>query len=591
MLVHCLFQKAKGFWPMTRISQLLCVWLLFSCAMFGQTVYFTYQMGGPLPAAQYYTFADQYTYPYPPLQNLTVGTSGQSWISASLVNPAYGPAVLIRVNPVGLAPGGYVGSVNVYSSNPMSFGVTVILSVKGPPPVNAYPSALVFNAVQGSSPPAPQLLTVNDSYWGAPIYSLLPTPLPAWLNVSLYSGNVTYPWYWVGNTPFTLQVAISPGFASLGPGTYTTALHFSTTMYGTDDVAVPITLVVAGTPSVLKASPTQINVSYTTGQPMLPAFDVQVTSSGNPLAASVSTNVPWLHTSSPIGTTPFTASFSVDLTALNPGTYAGQILISTTPFNSNPSSQLVAVTLTLTANNLPAIDSVLNAASHKPTIAPGAWISIMGKNFSPDTVQATTQWLSTTLNGVSVQMSGTGAMYDLLVHYVSPTQINAFVPFEVSPYMYGPQGAKLTVTTAAGTASSTVDCEAIAPALFSWGTDNYATGTLSNGMMIGDDPGMSPASVGSMITVYGTGFGQTNPNSQAVNGPMLPHPLAAQVTATIGGVPAEVSWAGMIGMGLYQFNLKVPELPGLPGTQSYPIVLSIAGADSPTVMLPYKIGN
>lgn len=243
----------------------------------------------------------------------------------------------------------------------------------------------------------------------------------------------------------------------------------------------------------------------------------------------------------------------------------------------------MAVTLTLTANNLPAIDSVLNAASHKPTMAPGAWISIMGKNFSSNTVQATSQRLSTALNGVSVQMSGTGVLYDLVVHYVSPTQINAFDPFEVSLYYYGPQGAKLRVTTATGTASSTVDCEAIAPAPFSWGTDNYATGTLSNGMMIGDDPGMSPASAGSMITVYGTGFGQTNPNSKAVNGPMSPHPLAAAVTATIGGVPAEVSWAGMIGMGLYQFNLTVPVLPG---SGQYPLVVSGAGANSPTVMIP-----
>lgn len=164
-------------------------------------------------------------------------------------------------------------------------------------------------------------------------------------------------------------------------------------------------------------------------------------------------------------------------------------------------------------------------------------------------------------------------------------KINAFVPFEVSPYFYGPLGAKLTVTTATGTASATVDCEAIAPALYGWGTDNYATGTLSNGMMIGDELGMSPASGGSIITVYGTGFGQTNPNSKAVNGTMSPHPLAAQVTATIGRVPAEVSWAGMIGMGLYQFNLKVPDLPG---TGQYPLMLSIAGADSPTVIIPYQ---
>lgn len=61
--------------------------------------------------------------------------------------------------------------------------------------------------------------------------------------------------------------------------------------------------------------------------------------------------------------------------------------------------------------------------------------------------------------------------------------------------------------------------------------------------------------------------------------------LVAKVTATIGGLPAEVQWAGMIGMGLYQFNLKVPALPG---TGQYPVVVSVAGADSPTVMIPYS---
>jgi hypothetical protein len=50
------------------------------------------------------------------------------------------------------------------------------------------------------------------------------------------------------------------------------------------------------------------------------------------------------------------------------------------------------------------------------------------------------------MNGVSVQLSALGGIYGLLVHYVSPTQISAFVPHEVSPLFFGSTaGAQLTV--------------------------------------------------------------------------------------------------------------------------------------------------
>ena len=34
------------------------------------------------------------------------------------------------------------------------------------------------------------------------------------------------------------------------------------------------------------------------------------------------------------------------------------------------------------------------------------------------------------------------------------------------------------------------------------------------------------------------------------------------MTFRIGGVVAPVQWAGMIGSGLYQFNVQVPKVPG-----------------------------
>ncbi|MBM3774560.1 MAG: hypothetical protein FJW37_05285, partial [Acidobacteria bacterium] len=37
-------------------------------------------------------------------------------------------------------------------------------------------------------------------------------------------------------------------------------------------------------------------------------------------------------------------------------------------------------------------------------------------------------------------------------------------------------------------------------------------------------------------------------------------PVRANVTATIGGLPATVTFAGLVGPGVYQINIRVPDL-------------------------------
>jgi uncharacterized protein (TIGR03437 family) len=61
--------------------------------------------------------------------------------------------------------------------------------------------------------------------------------------------------------------------------------------------------------------------------------------------------------------------------------------------------------------------------------------------------------------------------------------------------------------------------------------------------------------------------------SQAVFPPAI---LAAPVGVTIGGVAAQVKWAGLIGPGLYQVNVQVPAVAA--GDQ--PVTMSIAGFQS-----------
>ena len=87
------------------------------------------------------------------------------------------------------------------------------------------------------------------------------------------------------------------------------------------------------------------------------------------------------------------------------------------------------------------------------------------------------------------------------------------------------------------------------------------------------------------MVLYGTGFGATNPT--APNG-MLPTaalPLTLLPTVTVGGKPATVSFAGLVGPGLYQFNLVLPAGTTVGGTGTVvqvPVIMTAGGAQTQT---------
>jgi uncharacterized protein (TIGR03437 family) len=218
-----------------------------------------------------------------------------------------------------------------------------------------------------------------------------------------------------------------------------------------------------------------------------------------------------------VGITPYSLDVGVNPAGLTPGTYTGDVYISTGLFGS-VSQQHVVVTLTVALDSRPSITSVINAASFKPTVGPGTWVSIIGKNLATITVQVSFDTLPTTFAGVSVQLSGTGAAYNALIEFVSPTQINAFLPHEVSPALFEDKSAQLTVNTIAGTVSVGVDCEALSPGLFSYGPNNYAAAVFPDGVIVGATAGTRPVAAGSVISLFGTGFGQTVPPVTNVNG-------------------------------------------------------------------------
>jgi uncharacterized protein (TIGR03437 family) len=247
----------------------------------------------------------------------------------------------------------------------------------------------------------------------------------------------------------------------------------------------------------------------------------------------------------------------------------------------------------------PAVLAAVNAASYEYQTSPAAWISIFGANLSSTTrAWATSDFvngkLPTRLDGVSVLVNGNPAY----LSFISPGQINAMFPDDGSAGQVSVQ-----VTNAQGSSGTLpVQKGVYSPALFRLSVEqgNYVIAQTTDGDLVGNftvgyDLGtplqVRRAKPGEIVTLYGTGFGPTSPalpSDTAVTGQAQ---TASAVTFTVGGIatgPCGSCWAGMIGPGLYQFNIQVP--PNAP-TGDLVIVATVAGnrsqADSVISVGPY----
>ena len=227
------------------------------------------------------------------------------------------------------------------------------------------------------------------------------------------------------------------------------------------------------------------------------------------------------------------------------------------------------------------VSSVVNASSYQPAIASAGFVSIFGTGFA----SSARSWgssdfsggkLPVSLDGVSVTINGKAAY----VEYISPTQINAIAPDDDT---IGP--VPVQVTTPQGASySGTVLKQKLSPAFFTYqsGASSYAAAVHVDGTLVGPNgPSSRPAAPGEVIEVYGTGFGATTPATPTAQLVAQSAPLALPVTMSIGGVAADVQWAGLVLAGLYQFNVKIPNVAA--GDQQ--VQTAVGGFQSPAVML------
>ena len=226
-----------------------------------------------------------------------------------------------------------------------------------------------------------------------------------------------------------------------------------------------------------------------------------------------------------------------------------------------------------TAPKPPAIVAVTNAASYSANaISPGSLISIFGSDLAAITASAPAIPLPTSIADTSVTINGVPA--PLL--FESPEQINAQVPWEVAAGT-----ASVVVRTRGSSWSVNIAVQETGPGLFTNGS-GAAAAVNADGSVNSQE---SPATAGSIVSVFFTGQG---PVAMAVDDGAAPATgqtvSAISITsATIGGVPAQIEFAGLAPQfpGVAQINVKAPGLP----SGVYPLIVTIGGRASNAAQL------
>jgi uncharacterized protein (TIGR03437 family) len=303
-------------------------------------------------------------------------------------------------------------------------------------------------------------------------------------------------------------------------------------------------------------------------------------SSGNPVLIG-----------SPAGLTDY---YLTALTTINGTLYGGE-LAPAVVVSVNPTSSAVSNAHSIIGTGFPALGlaPIVNAPaptintggvvpiySSSTTIQPGSWVSIYGTNFAGSTNLWTGNF-PTSLGGVTVTIDNKLAYLWL----VAPNQINLQAPDDSATGT-----VSVAVTNTVGTVSSTVTLDQYGPS-FSMFSAKYPAALVQTPGAVGNSGSgydlIGPAGVfsfatrpviaGETLVLYGVGFGPTTPSVSAgevVSG------AAESVTfpvVTVGGMPATVTFAGIVEAGLFQLNVVVPNAGH--GDQS--LQASIGGLTTP----------
>jgi uncharacterized protein (TIGR03437 family) len=271
----------------------------------------------------------------------------------------------------------------------------------------------------------------------------------------------------------------------------------------------------------------------------------------------------WLSGAPASGTGNGTFTLTVNPTGLANGTYNSSVLVQ-----SANATQIQTVPVYLQVGPAPPAPSIsdggfTNGASYKTTMAPGSLISVFGSNLATSISSATTVPLPLYGNSASVTIDGFAAP----LWYISPTQLNVQVPWEVKPGT-----VQVTVNVAGRTDTKPMQVVPVAPGIFVDGTSRLVP--------------FSTGHRGDYLILFITGQGEVSPTVPTGAGPLagtalaqLPVPVQP-VQVTIGGVTAPILFAGIPPglVGVTQINFQIPATAQL-GEQ--PLVVIVGDQKSP----------
>jgi len=226
------------------------------------------------------------------------------------------------------------------------------------------------------------------------------------------------------------------------------------------------------------------------------------------------------------------------------------------------SSQLVVYGLRSSSSapsTVPDVASVFNGASFiQDALSPGEVLALFGTNLGPGTLLTAQADES---GVIPAALGGTQVLFDGIpapLLYTSANQVGVVVPFEVAGT------TQMTLQSAEGqSTTASLPVVAATPAVFTTsGMGNGQAAALNQDGTLNSST--NPASTGSIVTLFATGLGQTNPPGVdgAVTGsaPALP---VLPVSVSIGGLPAYVLYAGAapgLVEGVSQINARIPAL-------------------------------
>jgi uncharacterized protein (TIGR03437 family) len=391
--------------------------------------------------------------------------------------------------------------------------------------------------------------------------------------------------------------------AGLGPGTYTGGISYSST--GAAIRTVNVTLVVPGAAAsgALRTGPDALNANAASCSPAslaaaptgLPSNFSAPASWPTPIALYLVDNCGGVVTNGHVNAVFSNGDPPLSLPLVNPATglysatwqprgAAAQVSIS---MNARSGSGLAAATVqisgTVTPNSVPSVTPQGTVNPFNPQVggplAPGTIMTIYGSNLAPQAGQPTSIPLATSINGTSVIIGGIPAP----LFYVSPSQINVQVPFELD------SSKQYQVVVSAGgaiAAPQSIQMNASTPGVAAFGDGTIIAQHAADGSLI--LPG-SPAQPGEYIVLYLLGMGATDVSVASGNAsPSSPfaHPQTAPIV-TLGGRQIPPAFAGLTPglVGLYQIDLQIPaDMQG--GNQV--LIVSQGGQTSEPTILPIE---